>query len=148
MKYTTSQPQNEEPMTTISLRMPQTLVEELKAIAPKLGFSGYQPLIRAYVGQGLQADQERLKSNQELDALLESLRSRGVSESVLGSAVAEARAVYQVQSTHTVPPISRQVRKEQEVSWQAFLAATYGSFAESPLERPEQGVLEEREVLR
>ncbi|MFN8442284.1 MAG: hypothetical protein U0175_15990 [Caldilineaceae bacterium] len=148
MKYTTRQIPNEEPMTTISLRMPQTLVEELKAIAPKLGFSGYQPLIRAYVGQGLQADQERLKSSQELDVLLESLRSRGVSESVLGSAVAEARAVYQVQSMQTVAPINRRMRKEQELSWQAFVAATYGSFAEAPLERSEQGLHEEREVLR
>lgn len=135
-------------MTTISLRMPQTLVDELKAIAPKLGFSGYQPLIRAYVGQGLQADQERLKSSQELDVLLESLRSHGVSESVLGSAVAEARAVYQVQSTQKLPPVNSRIRKEQELSWQAFVSATYGSFAEAPLERPEQGMLEEREVLR
>jgi hypothetical protein len=28
--------------------MPEDVVEDLKRIAPKLGFSGYQPLIRAY----------------------------------------------------------------------------------------------------
>jgi hypothetical protein len=50
----------DRPMTTISLRMPEDVVEELKKIAPLLGFSGYQPLIRAYIGQGLRQDLERL----------------------------------------------------------------------------------------
>lgn len=47
------------PMTTITIRIPEDVVEDLKRIAPMLGFSGYQPLIRAYVGQGLRADLER-----------------------------------------------------------------------------------------
>jgi hypothetical protein len=32
------------------------VIEDLKAIAPTLGVSGYQPLIRAYIGQGLRKD--------------------------------------------------------------------------------------------
>ena len=32
-------------------------------------------------------------------------------------------------------------------NWQAFIEATYGSFAETPLERPEQGVYEQREAF-
>ena len=44
------------PMAAISIRLPEDAVEDLKKIAPQLGFSGYQPLIRAYVGQGLRAD--------------------------------------------------------------------------------------------
>ena len=43
-------------MTTISIRMPEDVVEDLKRVAPVLGFSGYQPLIRAYIGQGLRQD--------------------------------------------------------------------------------------------
>ena len=43
-------------MATISLRMPEDVVDELKQIAPLLGFSGYQPLIRTYIGQGLRQD--------------------------------------------------------------------------------------------
>jgi hypothetical protein len=52
----------DRPMTAISLRIPEDVVEELKEVAPSLGFSGYQPLIRAYIGQGLRKDQARLKS--------------------------------------------------------------------------------------
>lgn len=50
------------PMSTISLRMPEDVIEDLKRLAPLLGFSGYQPLIRAYVGQGLRVDLERMGS--------------------------------------------------------------------------------------
>lgn len=135
-------------MATISLRMPQTLIEELKTIAPQLGFSGYQPLIRAYVGQGLNADKERLQASQELNMLVESLRNKGVSESVLGSAVAEARAVYYTQTPVKPQPMLNLARKEQELSWQSFVEATYGAFSEEPLERPAQGELEIREALR
>ena len=46
----------DRPMTAITLRMPEDVVDDLKRIAPMLGFSGYQPLIRAYVGQELRKD--------------------------------------------------------------------------------------------
>jgi hypothetical protein len=51
------------PMTAITLRMPEDVVDDLKRIAPRLGLSGYQPLIRAYVGQGLRDDLERLEGD-------------------------------------------------------------------------------------
>ena len=38
------------PMTSVTIRMPEDVVEDLKKVAPLLGFSGYQPLIRAYIG--------------------------------------------------------------------------------------------------
>ena len=44
--------QKDRPMETISIRMPQDVIEDLKSLAPVLGFSGYQPLIKAYVGKG------------------------------------------------------------------------------------------------
>ncbi len=31
------------PMTTITIRIPEDVIEDLKRIAPLLGFSGYQP---------------------------------------------------------------------------------------------------------
>ncbi len=57
-------------------------------MAPLRGFSGYQPLIRAYVGQGLRADLAQLEHD-PMTALVESLKRHGVSEEVLQEALAE-----------------------------------------------------------
>jgi hypothetical protein len=84
--------QKERPMATISIRMPEDVVEDLKRVAPVLGFSGYQPLIRAYIGQGLRKDLERLDRNPGLERLVESLRRQGVDEEVINSAIAEMRS--------------------------------------------------------
>ena len=81
----------ERPMTSITIRMPDDVIEELKRVAPLLGFSGYQPLIRAYVGQGLRRDLEKIKSRPKLDALVKSLRRYGVDEEIITSAIAELR---------------------------------------------------------
>ena len=83
----------DRPMTTISIRMPEDVLEDLKRVAPILGFSGYQPLIRTYIGQGLRQDLERLDRNSGLEKLLESLRRQGVDEEVISSAIAEMRSV-------------------------------------------------------
>ena len=77
-------------MTTISIRMPEDVIEELKEIAPSLGFSGYQPLIRAYIGQGLRKDQSQLE-NSQVQMLTESLRKQGIADKVISVAIAEAR---------------------------------------------------------
>jgi predicted DNA binding CopG/RHH family protein len=37
----------ERAMISVTLRMPEDLVDDLKTMAPQLGFSGYQPLIRS-----------------------------------------------------------------------------------------------------
>jgi hypothetical protein len=84
----------DRPMVTISLRMPEDVIEDLKRVAPRLGFSGYQPLMRAYIGQGLRADLERLESSLDVADLVESLRRQGVDEAIIASALAEARVVY------------------------------------------------------
>jgi len=44
----------------VSLRMPEDVVENLKRIAPLKGMSGYQALIKYYVGMGLRRDLENL----------------------------------------------------------------------------------------
>jgi hypothetical protein len=80
--------QKDRPMTSITLRMPEDVVDDLKRIAPQLGFSGYQPLIRAYVGQGLRQDLARLDAS-PLEEFAESLRRHGVEEAVITEALAE-----------------------------------------------------------
>lgn len=81
--------QKDRPMTMISLRIPEDVLEDLKLVAPRLGFTGYQPLIRAYIGQGLRADLARLEEDTELMQLIESLRKHGVNDEVIASAMAE-----------------------------------------------------------
>lgn len=81
----------DRPMITISLRMPEDVVDDLKRVAPRLGFSGYQPLLRAYVGQGLRRDLERLEGGAELAELADSLARRGVDEGVIAEAMAEVQ---------------------------------------------------------
>ncbi|MGD0346046.1 MAG: hypothetical protein ABSA85_04775 [Terracidiphilus sp.] len=79
----------DRPMTTISIRVPEDVIEDLRMVAPKLGFSGYQPLIRAYVGQGLRKDLARLE-RPELAALEKSLRRHGVKSGVISAVLDEA----------------------------------------------------------
>lgn len=78
------------PMATITLRIPEDVIEDLKRVAPMLGFSGYQPLVRAYIGQGLRSDLERLEGD-NVSALIASLKRHGVSEEVINEALREVR---------------------------------------------------------
>ena len=75
-------------MTAITIRMPEDVIEDLKRIAPLLGFSGYQPLVRTYIGQGLRADLERLDGD-TVSVLIASLKRHGVSEELIQEALAE-----------------------------------------------------------
>lgn len=77
------------PMVPVTLRMPADVIEDLKRIAPRKGFSGYQALIRAYVGAGLRDDLERY-DNPPLDSVLKKLRDQGVPETTLRKAFAKA----------------------------------------------------------
>jgi hypothetical protein len=76
------------PMTSVTLRIPEDVVEDLKKVAPLLGFSGCQPLIRAYIGQGLRVDLERFES-ETVTALIASLKRRGVSDALIEEALSE-----------------------------------------------------------
>ena len=76
----------------VSIRIPNDVIDDLKRVAPMLGLSGYQSLIKAYIGQGLRADLERLESGVDISALVESLRKKGVKDEVISSAMAEAQS--------------------------------------------------------
>ena len=75
-------------MISVTIRMPKDMIEDWKRVAPLLGFSGYQPLIRAYVGQGLRADLERFEG-ETVSALIASLKRRGVSDALIDEALSE-----------------------------------------------------------
>ncbi len=76
------------PMATVTIRIPEDVIEDLKKVAPLLGFSGYQPLVRAYIGQGLRADLERLDGD-SVSIFIESLKRHGLSDVVILDALSE-----------------------------------------------------------
>ena len=80
----------DRPMVSISMRIPEDVVADLKRVAPHLGLSGYQPLIRAYIGQGLREDLARLESSSSLQTFVENLRQRGVDEEVIKEALTDS----------------------------------------------------------
>ncbi len=80
----------DRPMVSVTLRMPEDVVSDLKKVAPLKGFSGYQGLLRAYVGAGLREDLERMESS-ALVQLIEKLRADGVPEAKLNKAVSSLK---------------------------------------------------------
>ena len=78
-------------MTVITVRMPVDVVESLKAIAPLKGMSGYQALLKAYVGEGLRRD-EAAHVFGPAARLAEALRKRGVPAELIEAAAQEAAA--------------------------------------------------------
>ena len=81
----------DRPMTSITLRIPVDVVDSLKEIAPHKGMAGYQTLLKAYISEGLRADEAKFSSTQSA-RLMQALRKRGVPEDVLDAAARETAA--------------------------------------------------------
>ena len=88
--------QPEKPMTLISLRLPDHVIEDLKEVAPTLGFGGYQALIRAYISNGLRKHLAEKQFREAKDSTVEEfsrrLMAHGVLEETIQEAAAEMRA--------------------------------------------------------
>jgi len=54
------------------MRIPADVLDKLKRIAPMKGMSGYQSLIKYYIGQGLLRDIDLVRRVEEEDLRLES----------------------------------------------------------------------------
>ncbi|MDY6804012.1 MAG: hypothetical protein SXA11_09430 [Cyanobacteriota bacterium] len=74
--------------TKVTLQIPEDVLADLEKLTPLLGFSNYQSLMRAYIGQGMRADLERFDNN-TLEALIASLKRRGVSDEIINDALNE-----------------------------------------------------------
>jgi len=81
----------DRPMTSITLRIPVDVVESMKAIAPLRGLTGYQTLLKLYIGEGLRRDEARFAPDATA-RLIEALKRRGVPEDVLAEAAKELDA--------------------------------------------------------
>jgi Uncharacterized protein conserved in bacteria (DUF2188) len=79
----------DRPMVSVTLRMPEDVVNDLKKIAPTKGFGGYQGLLRSYVGTGLRKDMEELEGS-AIVQLVEKLREVGVPEETLNKAMSSS----------------------------------------------------------
>lgn len=75
-------------MTSITLRIPEDVVASLKQIAPHKGFSGYQALLKTYIGEGLRRDEAWLAQDKTA-RLIEALKKRGVPAELLQQAEQE-----------------------------------------------------------
>ncbi len=88
--------QRDKPMTLISLRLPDHVIEDLKEVAPSFGFGGYQALIRAYISSGLRKHLAELEVQRAKDSTVAEfsrrLMARGVPEQAIQEAAAEMRA--------------------------------------------------------
>ena len=74
--------------SSVILRIPEALADELQRIAPQLGFAGHESLIYAYIQQGLRKDLERINKN-TVEELMANLERRGISKTVLEEALSE-----------------------------------------------------------
>ena len=80
--------QRVRPKTTISLRLPEDIVEDLTEMAPVWGCGSFEALIRLYIGEGLRRDEAKLEEP-EVKELLDKLQREGVPETVILERVSE-----------------------------------------------------------
>lgn len=81
----------DRPMISVTVRIPVDVVDSMKEIAPKRGFSGYQPLLKSYLGEGLRRDEAQYSFGATA-RLIEALKKRGVPDAVLEDASRELLA--------------------------------------------------------
>jgi len=80
--------QRNRPRTTVSLRLPVDIVEDLTEMAPVWGCGSFEALIRLYISEGLRNDEAKMEEP-EVRVLLESLKRDGVADEVIAERLAE-----------------------------------------------------------
>ena len=73
-------------MTSITLRIPEDVVESLKKIAPLKGMGGYQTLLKAYISEGLRRDETEYLGG-STRRLADALKARGVDPGLIDAAI-------------------------------------------------------------
>ncbi len=91
-KSNTNTKKSNNAMSMISLRLPKETIAELKRVAPLLGFSGYQPLIRAYITQALHKDIARIEHRKS--EFVYRMEQSEVGDEMKHKSVAESQAEY------------------------------------------------------
>jgi len=78
-------------MTSVTLRMHEDVVDDLKRISKNMGFTGYQPLMRAFIGKCLREELEKLE-NDPLQKFVRALKRQGIKDSYIKKAMEELAA--------------------------------------------------------
>ncbi|MGB6064257.1 MAG: hypothetical protein WBG50_05590 [Desulfomonilaceae bacterium] len=71
-------PTKHRPTTMISLRIPVDVLDKLKKIAPAKGMSGYQALIKYYVGKCLREDFDLVRQMESVEKLESTFEKLGL----------------------------------------------------------------------
>jgi len=79
----------DRPSSPVTIVLPDDVIDDLKEIAPALGFSTHLSLIRTCIGEGLREDLEKLDGS-SLVRLTESMRKQGLSDTVISNVIAES----------------------------------------------------------
>lgn len=85
-------PSKERPTTSITMRMPVDVLEDLRKVAAYKGMSGYQALIKYYVGQGLREDLQQMRKNNLLKTIEDILEREKVTPEVIAEIKAATAA--------------------------------------------------------
>lgn len=124
----------DSPMTMISLRLPEEMVTELKKIAPLIGESGYQPLIRSYIEQGLAQDIERIEKANNVD-YIEDVEKAETKRETRNLSEASVEYIVERPTEFVVGPPTEQnaimENETEEKAWGKNLVALLNSFSET-----------------
>ena len=71
----------------VSIRLTEDMIRMLESTSSELGFKRIQGLIRLYIRQGLDRDNEEYTLAHD-EVFIERLRSKGVSEKIINEAIA------------------------------------------------------------
>lgn len=75
-------------MVQVNFRAPEDLIEDLKMLAPQLGFQSYQALMKVYISRGVRKDLASLQDT-PLEKLKASLKRHGIEDEVIVEVIEE-----------------------------------------------------------
>jgi len=71
--------------------MHEDVIDDLKRISKVMGFTGYQPLMRAFIGKSLREELEKL-DNDPIQKFVKALKHQGIKDSYIKKAMEELAA--------------------------------------------------------
>lgn len=83
----------DRPSTSITMRLPVDVLEDLRRVAPLRGVSGYQGLIKLYIGQALRKDLAALREAEAAEVARGVLERHAVAPAVVEEVVNALRPV-------------------------------------------------------